>query len=138
MIALSKYEPLPFHAVDGAEVHEVTHGHPGDAHVVEQLGLMLGCQLLHGLHFHKNSGTYQQVRDVGLLQLFPLVEDRQLLLRMEGKSAQVKLVLQRFLVDLFKEPAALLTMDFEDCGEEIVALLIERIVLHKTEEEWHH
>jgi hypothetical protein len=90
-----------------AEVDQVTDWLAGDAHVVEELRLMLRRQLRHCLEFHHQTAEHDQVGDVALLELPAFLKALEFGFREESDAAQAQLNLKTLLVNFLCHPVTL-------------------------------
>src|SRR5262249_15580250 len=81
-----------------AEVQEQSEAEPGGLQGVVGLGAMVRDEVRHGLDFHDDLGETEKVRLEPGLELSVLVEQDQLLLRLERNRPQTNLDLQTLLI----------------------------------------
>ena len=72
-------------------------------------------KLVHGLYFHENLASHDQISAVSAIKFYSFVAERERLLAFERQVAQAQFAAETNLVGRFKQTRAELTMNF-DCA----------------------
>jgi hypothetical protein len=97
---LAENEPLPLERILVAEVNQVADRLTGDAHVIQELSLMLGGKFDNRFEFYHETAKDKQIRHIAFLELPSLIKAFELRLGVKVESPQFQLNLQAFLIDL--------------------------------------
>ena len=116
----------------GCEVDQQPELGLGHAQIIEQLRPVLVRQFGYGLELENDLSVANHVRDIGLLNLSPFVENGQLALGFERNAAIGKLKLKALLIDFLAPSVAHVPIDVEDCSLNSIDLVLEKhcIVFH--------
>ena len=112
------------------KVYQVADGLTGDAHVVDDLRLVLGRKLAHRLQLHHQAAEHKQVRDVPLFQLPAFVEAFDLFLGAERYASHFQFDFNALLVNLFCQSVTAIVLDLERRAHEPVAFIFVDLSFH--------
>jgi hypothetical protein len=105
------------------EVDQETQFAPSGVQIVQYLGPMLGCQVLHSLYLNDDLVVTHKISHILLLQPGTPVAELKAFLLVKGNPPTAELQSQAFLVYRFQEPCPHIRVDVETCPDYPVALI---------------